>query len=298
MTRAAAAAPDNVKTHFYCPSGGNAGLACATTALSLGLPATIVLPTIASPLMQSKLMALGADVHQVGANWAECNAYVHDELMSKDPGGLYVPPFDHEDIWAGAATLVDEARTQVEGDIDAFVCSVGGGGLVNGVMKGVLDSTWSSDQAPRVLALETVGADSLNASVRAGEHITLPAMTSIATSLGAVRVSPQTWFHARDYPEILKSLVVSDADAAISCVRFADDARMLVEPACGATLAPLYRSGMLRKELGGEKGMSDEEWQKKNVVLVVCGGSGVTLNMLAKWRETYKQDSSIELGQW
>jgi L-serine/L-threonine ammonia-lyase len=298
MTRAAAASPDNLKIHFYCPSGGNAGLACATTAQSLGLPATIVLPTIASPLMRGKLAALGAEVHSVGSNWAECNAYLHDELLSKDPGGIYVPPFDHEDVWAGAATLVDEARTQVEGDIDAIVCSVGGGGLLNGIMKGVLDHAWTNGQKPRVLALETIGADSLNASVLANDHVTLPAMSSIATSLGAIRVSAQTWHHARDHPEVLKSLVVSDADAAISCVRFADDARILVEPACGATLATVYRTGMLRKELGGDNGVSDEEWKRKNVVLVVCGGSGVTLKMLEKWRETFKAESSIELGQW
>ncbi|KAK0392386.1 hypothetical protein NLU13_1881 [Sarocladium strictum] len=298
MTRAAAAAPDNLKVHFYCPSGGNAGLACATTAQSLGLPATIVLPTIASPLMRGKLSALGADVHSVGANWAECNAYLHEQLLSKDPGGIYVPPFDHEDVWAGASTLVDEARTQVEGDIDAFVCSVGGGGLLNGIMKGVLECTWHDGKQPRVFALETSGADSLNASVRANEHVTLPAITSIATSLGALRVSTQTWEHARDHPEILKSLVVSDADAAISCVRFADDARILVEPACGATLAAAYQAGRLRKELAGISGVTDDDWRQKNVVLVVCGGSGVTLGMLTKWRETYKSESSIELGQW
>jgi len=29
-------------THFYCSSGGNAGLACATAAIALKRPATIV----------------------------------------------------------------------------------------------------------------------------------------------------------------------------------------------------------------------------------------------------------------
>jgi L-serine/L-threonine ammonia-lyase len=251
--------------------------------------------------MKSRLSALGADVHQIGATFAEANAHLINNILPKDPGGLYVPPFDHEDIWAGASTLVNEVRDQVEGDVDAILCSVGGGGLLNGIMKGVLDHSWPESKSPRVLALETVGADSLNASVLAKEHVTLPAMTSIATSLGAQRVSSQTWEHARDHPEILKSLVVSDADAAMSCVRFADDARILVEPACGATLAPMYLNGMLKREILGEDRaaqVSDEEWRGKNVVLVICGGSGVTLRMLEKWRETYHSQSSIELGPW
>jgi L-serine/L-threonine ammonia-lyase len=55
---------------------------------------------------------------------------------------------------------------------------------------------------------------------------------------------------------------------------------------------------MLRKEMEGGTSIPDEEWRKKNVVLVVCGGSGVTLKMLEKWRETYEQQSNIELGEW
>ncbi|KAH7188578.1 tryptophan synthase beta subunit-like PLP-dependent enzyme [Fusarium flagelliforme] len=289
MTQAAAAATGPV--HFYCSSGGNAGLACATSAISLGQKATIVIPTIISPLMKGKLLDLGVEVHQKGKNWAECDKYMRSELVAKDPTAVYVPPFDHPRVWDGAATMVDEIRDQVEGRVDGIVCSVGGGGLVNGLMQGVESRPWLGDK-PAVLAIETEGADSLNASVVAGEHVTLPEMTSIATSLGATRVSEQTWKWSQHPTGTMKSLVVSDADAAISAVRFADDARQLVEVACGAALAIAYR-GDLRKVLG--EGLSDEEWSKKNVVFVVCGGSGVTLNMLSEYREKYSGQSSIKV---
>lgn len=49
MVRAVAKARDEsggtADVHFYCSSGGNAGLACATAARDLGSPATIVVPT-------------------------------------------------------------------------------------------------------------------------------------------------------------------------------------------------------------------------------------------------------------
>lgn len=287
MTRATATTPGPV--HFYCSSGGNAGLACATSARALKQPATIVIPTLTSPLMKKKLLELGVEVHQVGKGWAQADGYLREELLANDPSGVYVPPFDHPHIWDGASSIITELRDQMDVPMDAIVCSVGGGGLVNGIMQGIETNPWSGSK-PTVLAVETIGADSLHASVQAGEHVTIPEMTSIATSLGACRVAEQTWKWSQ-HPN-MKSIVVSDADAAISCVRFADDARQLVEAACGATLAPVYR-GDLRKHIG--EGLSDEEWSRKNVVLLICGGSNVTLGMLEKYREQYQGETTIKV---
>lgn len=301
MIKALAASPSPDSVRFYCSSGGNAGLACAHTAVMLGRPATVVLSHAASPLMRAKLLALGVDVRQEGENWAQADAYLREALLAGDPTGVYVPPFDHPHIWDGAATIVDELREQLGAgeEIDAIVCSVGGGGMLNGIMQGVDAHTWSGDRKPRVLAVETVGADSLNASVRAGEHVTLPAITSIASSLGATRVSVRSWEYARDSAH-LRSITVSDADAAASCVRFADDARLLVETACGATLAVVY-AGRLRAELsamktGGGDGDSDKEWAGKNVILEVCGGSGISLEVLEMYRERYAAQASFKLS--
>lgn len=300
MTRAVAAHGQDA--HFYCSSGGNAGLACATAAAALGRPATIVLPTSAPEVMKRKLLAVGAMVHvQVhGAVWAEADRFLREELVANDPTGIYVPPFDHQDIWDGASTIVEELREQLAGQpIHAILASVGGGGLVNGLVQGVESSSWNSNNhdndsnasKPVVIAVETEGADSLNASIRAGSHITLPAITSIAKSLGATRVSERTWRWSQSCPDTLRSVVVSDADAAISCVRFADDARLLVEVSCGAAIAPVYR-GDLRDMLG--KGLSDDEWAERNVVVEVCGGAAVALETLAAYREEYGPLATIK----
>ncbi|KAH7152390.1 serine family amino acid catabolism protein [Dactylonectria estremocensis] len=287
MTRAAAAASGPV--HFYCSSGGNAGLACATSALALKQPATIVVPILTPPLMKKKLSELGVEVHQVGENWAVADKYLRDELLAKDPAGVYVPPFDHPHVWEGAATMIPEIKEQVEHVIDGIVCSVGGGGLLNGIMQGIESLSWPGAK-PQVLALETTGADSLNASIQAESHVTLPGITSIAISLGAPRVSEQTWKWSQSAN--LQSIVVSDADAAMSCVRFANDARHLVEAACGAAIAPAYR-GILRERLG--RGLSDEEWRFKHVVLVVCGGSNITLDILQAYIDKYSDESCIKV---
>lgn len=284
-------APPDV--HLFCSSGGNAGLACATAAREMGLPATIVVPESTTAYMVDKLRTAGAAVHQSGANWAAADRYLRDEVM---PGhtasglAVYVPPFDHPDIWAGASTIVDELAVQLPGGRppDAIVCSVGGGGLLCGLMEGVARAGWLAQTA--VVAVETEGADSLAQSVAAGQRVTLPGITSIATSLGAVRVAEQAFVWTQRFPGAVVPVVVSDGDAVEGMVRLLEEARILVEPACSAAVAAVAvpgagGAGSLRGRLGA--GLSDEAWAAKNVVLVVCGGSNINLAMLGKYREQF-----------
>src|SRR3569833_1313282 len=184
MFRAVASSPPPTATaapvHFYCSSGGNAGLACAVSAQALGRPATIVVPETTTPYTMDKLRAQGASVVQVGSNWAAADAHLREILLARDPGGVYVPPFGHPLVWEGAATLVDE----LGGDphIDGIVCSVGGGGLLCGVMEGVERAVASGrwTMRPRVVAVETTGAVCLLACVAAGVLVSLPAFSSVA----------------------------------------------------------------------------------------------------------------------
>jgi L-serine/L-threonine ammonia-lyase len=56
-----------------------------------------------------------------------------------------------------------------------------------------------------------------------------------------------------------------------ACLRFADDHRVVVEPACGAALALAYQGA---RELQGAG----------NILLIVCGGAGVTYPDLVQLR--------------
>jgi L-serine/L-threonine ammonia-lyase len=156
---------------------------------------------------------------------------------------------------------------------DALVCSVGGGGLFSGLMQGLEEA----GDTVKVVAVETLGANSLNAALEAGELIAIPGITSIATSLGAVRVAKRAFEYGQQ--DNVSSVVVTDKEACVACIRFAEDERMLVEPACGATIALAY-DNKLREILG-----SPDKDQK--VVLVVCGGRNISLDLLAEWRELY-----------
>jgi L-serine/L-threonine ammonia-lyase len=119
-----------------------------------------------------------------------------------------------------------------------------------------------------VIAVETIGAGSMFTAVRQGEHITLPAITSIATTLGAKKIADKAWQLCTSHPT--RCATVTDAAAVRACQRFLEDHRVLVEPACGAALAAVYDSA---PELRG----------LKCVVVIACGGSTCTSTMLGEW---------------
>jgi L-serine/L-threonine ammonia-lyase len=294
MSKAILSFPPSKKVHFYCSSGGNAGLACVTAATALERPATIVVPMSTSALMVEKLKTLGADVRQVGKHWSEADAFLREELLKNDEGGVYVPPFDHEDLWEGHASLVDEVERECarEGkELDGVVCSVGGGGLFCGIMQGLerYGRLRGGDRKEvKVLVMETEGAESLNFSLGRGELSRLDAISSIANSLGATQVARKA-FEWGQRSEVT-SCVFSDAEAAMACVEFADDERIVVEPACGVSIAPAYND-TLHSLLFPE--LSDQEFSKFNIVIVVCGGSNVTLKILEGYREKYDNDERV-----
>lgn len=246
-------------------SGGNAGLAVAYVGNQWDVPVRVVLPESTPASVADELHRLGSEVIIHGSAWDESNAYCLN-LLEADHTWAYIPPFDHPDLWEGHGSIVDELKEQCRTQPDCIVLSVGGGGLMNGVVEGLKRNGWT-DTA--ILAVETVGADSLYQSVQAGHIVTLDAITSDAKSLGAKRIAERTFENVQNYR--IRPHLVTDAEAEKACVRFADEHRVLVEPACGASLSVVY---------GKDPSLADFE----NIVVIVCGGSKVDLAALDAWR--------------
>lgn len=252
---------------LVCPSGGNAGFAAAYAGARLGVPTTIVVPQTTPANVRERIATLGAAVIVHGAVWDESNEFALS--LARERGAACLHAFDDADIWDGHATLIDECVADGV-EFDAVACCVGGGGLLAGIVQG-LQRNGLRHHVP-VLAIETEGAASYAAALAAGEPVTLPAITSIATSLGAKRVCARAVELAREH-EIV-ALTVTDAQAVAACLKFADEYRVLVEPACGATLAALDAY--------------PERFARFGCVLVeVCGGIGVSLGKLAEWRTQF-----------
>lgn len=116
-------------------------------------------------------------------------------------------------------------------------------------------------------------------------HVTVNILTyvscfSIARCLGAKRVCKRSFEWLSEHKVI--SHVISDRDAVSACVQIADDHRILIPPACGASLAALYAGSITQLQQESKLPQS-----LNNVVVIVCGGSGVNLDTIQQWRTQY-----------
>lgn len=254
-------------TQFVASSGGNAGLAAAYVGRKLGIKVTVVLPTTTPYFMIEKLIKESASVIVHGDVWDEANAYALS--LAEGPDTAFLPPFDHPKLWEGHATLVDELKEDGNGQPDLIVLSVGGGGLLCGVVEGLINNGWTDTH---ILAVETEGSASLYRSLEKDRLIRLESIDTIATSLGVKEISAQTFAYARQYPVI--PWLVTDEAVARACIRFAEEYRTLVEPACGASLSVVYDGAAVLKDF-------------HHIIVIVCGGSIINFEKIRQWKEKY-----------
>jgi L-serine/L-threonine ammonia-lyase len=251
-------------SRLVCASGGNAGYAVAYAGRRLGMAVTIVVPKTTSAWMQDILRHEGATVAVHGEAWDEAHAFA--VKLAEQKNAAYIHPFDDPVIWAGHASLIHEIA-EAGLKPGAVVVAVGGGGLLCGLLEGLHQVGWKE---VAVLAVETEGAASFAASVQAGRLITLDRITSLATTLGARTVAAEALAWTRRHAIV--PWVVTDSAAVNACVRFADEHRVLVEPACGAALAAVY-------------GRAEPLAGLSPIVVIVCGGAGASLELLEAWRK-------------
>ncbi|MCA8960510.1 MAG: pyridoxal-phosphate dependent enzyme [Planctomycetes bacterium] len=256
-------------TELVSSSGGNAGYAAAYAGRRLGLAVTVVVPRSTTALARRRLIDEGATVIESGASWDD--AHLHALEIARTRGAAYVHPFDDPEIWTGHSTMIDEvAEAGVRPD--GVVVAVGGGGLLCGVLEGMHRHGWTTTP---VLAVETEGAASFARSVEAGRCVTLDAITTLATTLGARRVASAALDWSRRHP--VRPWVVTDAMAVRACRAFHDDHGEWVEPSCGAALSVLYES-------------DDATSRWSDVLVIVCGGAGVDAEAVAGWEERLRTD--------
>jgi len=262
MGRSCRLAVERGARRLICSSGGNAGYAVAWAARALGVKATVVVPRTTPEFMRAKIRAVDAEVIEHGEDWDDAHASALELARACD--AAYIHPFDDPETWEGHATIIEEVSRQGPKPGAVVVC-VGGGGLLCGLLLGMHRIGW--DDVP-VLAVATDGAASFLASVTAGRRVTLEAILSLATTLGARTVTPRLLQWKTEH-EILH-WTATDRQAVDGCLRFADDHRILVEPSCGASLAAIYER---REELSG----------RGPVLIEICGGGGVSLELLRRW---------------
>ena len=247
---------------FISSSGGNAGISVAYMGNMLNIPVTVVVPKTTSKKAIDLMVQQDAEVIVHGDSWMEANELALSYVNEK---AVYIHPFDDQYLWDGVAHIIDEVIAE---DIhpSAVILSVGGGSLISGIHQGL---TQNHLDIP-IYAIETHGTASLNNSMKLGKHIKLDEVTGVATTLAAKQVCENAFMISQNHN--VQGITVSDQAAVNACLKFLDDHRTLVEPACGATLSILYDQKINFMPL-------------ENVLVIVCGGASISFEQLSKYAQ-------------
>ncbi len=229
-------------------SGGNAGIATAAAARTLGVACEVFVHAVTPEAKRARLRELGATVVVTGASYAE--AFEACLVRQAATGALLTHAYDQPEVVAGAGTLAREIETQ-GGLPDSVLVSVGGGGLIGGI------AAWFEQRA-RVVALEPEGAPTLYRAREAGQPVDVAVSGIAADSLGARRIGDIAWAVTQQH--VKEALLLPDAAIAAAQQWLWKEMKLAVEPAAALGLAALQTG--LYQPRAGEK-----------VVLILCGAN-------------------------
>jgi threonine dehydratase len=169
--RAGAGQPPRLVT----ASAGNHGRALAHAARALELPLTVFIAANAPRAKAGAIRAAGAELR-------ECADYDEAERQAKahaaGGGGLYISPYSHPDVIAGAGTIALELLEDLPA-LDTVIVPIGGGGLISGIgiaVKALSPST-------RVIGVEVTASCPFTKSLAAGHLVTIDVGPSLADGL-------------------------------------------------------------------------------------------------------------------
>lgn len=212
--------------HVVTASGGNHGVAVATAAALLGLPATVFVPVTAPEGKTRRIEAAGARLVRHGAIYAEAVDAALAEAA--EVGGHCLPAYDDRLVVAGQGTCALEAITQAS-DVDTLVVAVGGGGLAAGTVLGA--------GGRQVVAVEPDGCRALHDALATGRPVDSPVDSVAASALGATSVGEVPF--AVLAGSGVRSVLVSDRELLAARDRLWEEFRLAVEPAAAAGFAAL-----------------------------------------------------------
>jgi threonine dehydratase len=236
-----------------CASAGNHAQGVALGARRRGVRAVIVMPETTPAIKVQAVRDLGGEILLHGDDYDA--AYEHARQLADARGLEFIHPFDDPEVIAGQGTIAMELLRQRPDGIDAIFVPVGGGGLIAGIAVYVK----SLYPQIRIIGVEPDDAASMQASLAAGERVTLDRVGIFHDGVAVRRVGEEPFRLARKYVDEIVTVSTDETCAAIQDIF--EDTRAIVEPAGGLAVA------------GMKKWVAREGRRDATLVAINCGAN-------------------------
>ncbi len=212
-------------------SAGNHGRSLALAAERLGMSCVVFTPATAPEAKKNAIRRHGAVLH------GECDDYDAAEKQAKEyaevEGGVYISPYSHPDVIAGAGTIGLEI-VEAMPEFDVIVIPLGGGGLASGMGLAIKAA------APHVtiVGVEVEASSPFTLSLEAGRITEITPRQSLADGLtGNLEAGAITFALVKQVVDYV--VTVSEDDLARAMKGLATEERLIVEGAGVAATAAL-----------------------------------------------------------
>ena len=218
----------NTRT-IVAASAGNHGRALALATEELGMACVICTPATAPEAKQSAIRRHGAVLHSDSADYDAAERQAKE--FANAEGGVYISPYNHPDVIAGAGTIGLEIVETLPA-FDVLVVPLGGGGLASGVGLAVKAA------APRVyvVGVEVDASSPFTSSLEAGRITAITPRPSLADGLvGNLEAGAITFPLVKQVVDDI--VTVSEDDLGRAMKGLATEERLIVEGAGAAAAA-------------------------------------------------------------
>ncbi|MCB7319032.1 threonine ammonia-lyase [Lacrimispora sp. 210928-DFI.3.58] len=235
-------------------SAGNHAQGVAYAAKLAGVKATVVMPTTTPLIKVNRTKGYGAEVILEGDVFDEACAYAYK--LAEEKGYTFVHPFDDLDVATGQGSIAMEIIKELP-TVDYILVPIGGGGLCTGV------STLAKLLNPKikVIGVEPAGANCMQESLRQGQVLTLPEVTTIADGTAVKRPGEKLFPYIQENMDDI--ITIEDSELIVAFLDMVENHKMIVENSGLLTVAALKHLNV----------------QKKKIVSILSGGNMDVITM-------------------
>ena len=239
-------------------SAGNHSQGVSLAAGKLKRKAVIFMPSIAPISKVEATRKLGAEVHLVDGVYDD--AYLAAESYCREHDGIFVHPFDDEDVIAGQGSIALEILEQYS-DVDTVLVPVGGGGLLSGVAFTLKQLKPDC----KVYGVQAEGAPGMCKAFAEHRAVTLEKVSTFADGIAVKTPGELTRELCCKYADGI--VTVSDDEIATAILTLMEKQKLVAEGAGAAGVAAVLAKKL---DLNGRK------------VCAVVSGGNIDVNILSR----------------
>ena len=212
-------------------SAGNHGRALALATEELGLKCVVFTPASAPDAKKNAIRRHGAILN------SDCEDYDAAEKQAREfaerEGGVYISPYNHPDVIAGAGTIGLEI-VEAMPDVDVVVIPLGGGGLASGMGLAIK----AAAPGATIVGVEVEASTPFTLSLKAGRITEIMPRPSLADGLVG-NLEPGSMTFPLVEQVVDRVVTVSEDDLTRAMKGLAGEERLIVEGAGAAAVASI-----------------------------------------------------------